>query len=66
MEDIYNFMSKPILVTLHRQRYRHHVKTFSGVLCECNKSTVCLRKKNGKRVWIPRPRFFRDTIMEIV
>ena len=65
MQDLFSFVSKPVEITIHRQRYQNHVRIFRGILSDIGGTMVCLRKDSGKRIWIPKPNCYCDTIKEL-
>ena len=67
MQDLISFVGKPVEIRVYRKRYTvmEHIKIFRGVLSDVGSTMVCLRRKNGKCIWVPKPNFFRDSIEEL-
>ena len=68
MHDLISFVGKPVEIRVYRKRYTvaEHIKVFRGILSCVGDTTLCLRRKNGKCIWVPKPNFFRDSIKELV
>ena len=60
MQDLISFVGKPVEIRVYRKRYTvaEHIKVFRGILSDVGSTMVCLRRKNGKYVWVPKPVFF--------
>ncbi|MFX0210052.1 MAG: hypothetical protein ACFFDT_28990 [Candidatus Hodarchaeota archaeon] len=61
--ELNDYLGKKIEVTIcHHGIYNIH----RGVLISVNSREICLRRDNGRSLWVRRPRYFKDSIKELV
>ena len=51
-----------IEVTICRRGIYH---VHYGVLTDVNSKEICLKKDDGRNLWIRRPQYFKDSIKEV-
>jgi len=61
MRDLLSFVGEEVEITIYRKGKYHN---YAGRLTILSGNFVCL-EVNNRRKWIPKPKYFHDTIKKI-